>query len=163
MKIEQGGIKGLIAGLAIVLAALGIALVIQMRELKEYDKLNKNLRGIREMKKLPDALVIVDPRKEENAIKEADKQRVLDAIKTLSVEQQWLVKQVYVYGRKKVEIAAELGIDNSSVRDRFRVIFKKIKGVSPLKYKQERRSSLANAFLFTFIVKVVCKFILKLN
>ncbi len=38
---------------------------------KEYEKLNRNLRGIREMKKLPQALVIVDPRKEENAIKEA--------------------------------------------------------------------------------------------
>jgi len=38
---------------------------------KEYEKLNKNLRVIREMKKLPQALVIVDPRKEENAIKEA--------------------------------------------------------------------------------------------
>ena len=38
---------------------------------KEYDKLNKYLRGIREMKRLPQALVIVDPRKEENAIKEA--------------------------------------------------------------------------------------------
>jgi len=38
---------------------------------KEYEKLNKNLRGIREMKRLPQALVIVDPRKEENAIKEA--------------------------------------------------------------------------------------------
>ena len=43
--------------------------VIQIK--KEYDKLDKNLRGIREMKKLPQALVIVDPRKEENAIKEA--------------------------------------------------------------------------------------------
>ena len=40
---------------------------------KEYDKLNKNLRGIREMKKLPNALVIVDPRKEEIAIREARK------------------------------------------------------------------------------------------
>ena len=38
---------------------------------KEYEKLNKNLRGIREMKKMPQALVIVDPRKEEIAIKEA--------------------------------------------------------------------------------------------
>ena len=43
--------------------------VIQIK--KEYAKLDKNLRGIREMKKLPQALVIVDPRKEENAIKEA--------------------------------------------------------------------------------------------
>ena len=38
---------------------------------KEYEKLNKNLRGIRDMKKLPNALIIVDPRKEEIAIKEA--------------------------------------------------------------------------------------------
>ena len=43
--------------------------VIQIR--KEYDKLNKNLRGIREMKRTPQAMVIVDPRKEEIAIKEA--------------------------------------------------------------------------------------------
>ena len=45
--------------------------VIKIR--KEYDKLNKNLRGIREMKSLPQALVIVDPRKEEIAIREARK------------------------------------------------------------------------------------------
>ena len=43
--------------------------VVKIR--KEYDKLNKNLRGIREMKKIPQAMVIVDPRKEEIAIKEA--------------------------------------------------------------------------------------------
>ncbi len=43
--------------------------VIQIR--KEYDKLNKNLRGIREMKKTPQALILVDPKKEEIAIKEA--------------------------------------------------------------------------------------------
>ncbi|MBS7020467.1 MAG: 30S ribosomal protein S2, partial [Firmicutes bacterium] len=38
---------------------------------KEYDKLNKLLCGIREMYKLPDALFIVDPSKEANAIHEA--------------------------------------------------------------------------------------------
>ena len=40
---------------------------------KEYDKLNTLLCGIREMTKLPNALIIVDPRKEYNAIKEARK------------------------------------------------------------------------------------------
>ena len=40
---------------------------------KEYDKLNTLLCGIREMAKLPQALIIVDPRKEYNAIKEAKK------------------------------------------------------------------------------------------
>ena len=40
---------------------------------KEYEKLNKNLCGIREMTKLPQALIIVDSMKEENAIREAKK------------------------------------------------------------------------------------------
>jgi len=40
---------------------------------KEYEKLNKVLSGIREMDKLPQALIIVDPKKEYNAIKEARK------------------------------------------------------------------------------------------
>ena len=40
---------------------------------KEYDKLNKNLCGIREMTKLPQAVIIVDSTKEETAIKEARK------------------------------------------------------------------------------------------
>ena len=39
----------------------------------ERDKLEKNLGGIKEMEKAPDALFIVDPRKEHNAILEARK------------------------------------------------------------------------------------------
>ena len=45
--------------------------VIQIK--KEYDKLNKLLGGIREMNKLPQAMIIVDPKKEYNAIREARK------------------------------------------------------------------------------------------
>ena len=40
---------------------------------KEYDKLNKLLCGIRDMYKLPSAMFIVDPSKEEIAIREARK------------------------------------------------------------------------------------------
>ena len=40
---------------------------------KEYDKLNRLLAGIRGMVKLPQALFIVDSKKEENAIREARK------------------------------------------------------------------------------------------
>ena len=40
---------------------------------KEYDKLNRVLCGIRNMEKLPQALIIVDPKKEINAIREARK------------------------------------------------------------------------------------------
>ena len=45
--------------------------VIQLK--KEYDKLNRLLEGIRGMVKLPQALFIVDSKKEENAIREAHK------------------------------------------------------------------------------------------
>ncbi len=40
---------------------------------KEYAKLDKNLHGIREMTKLPQAVIIVDSTKEYNAIREARK------------------------------------------------------------------------------------------
>ena len=40
---------------------------------KEYEKLNRVLSGIREMNKLPQAIIIVDPKKETNAIREARK------------------------------------------------------------------------------------------
>ena len=43
--------------------------VIQLR--KELDKLQKNLGGIKEMKKLPDAIFIVDPKKERICVQEA--------------------------------------------------------------------------------------------
>ena len=40
---------------------------------KEYDKLNKILCGIREMKKLPQAVIVTDPRIELNVVREAKK------------------------------------------------------------------------------------------
>lgn len=45
--------------------------VVQIR--KEYEKLNSYFCGLREMKKLPQAMIIVDPKKEYNAIREARK------------------------------------------------------------------------------------------
>ena len=43
--------------------------VIELR--KEYDKLNKFLGGIREMKGMPDAIFVVDPKKEKICVQEA--------------------------------------------------------------------------------------------
>ena len=40
---------------------------------KEYEKLNRYLCGIREMKELPKAMIVVDPKEEEIAIREASK------------------------------------------------------------------------------------------
>ena len=43
--------------------------VIELK--KEMNKLQKNLGGIKEMKKLPDAIFVVDPKKERICIQEA--------------------------------------------------------------------------------------------
>ena len=43
--------------------------VIELK--KEWDKLEKNLGGIKEMKKLPDAIFVVDPKKEKICVQEA--------------------------------------------------------------------------------------------
>ena len=48
--------------------------VIQLKA--EQEKLEKNLGGIKEMKKLPSAMFVVDPRKEHNAIAEARKLKI---------------------------------------------------------------------------------------
>ena len=45
----------------------------QAQIMKEKDKLETSLGGIKEMKKLPDALVIIDPKEEHNAVAEAKK------------------------------------------------------------------------------------------
>jgi small subunit ribosomal protein S2 len=43
---------------------------------RQFDKLSKDLAGIRDMRKLPAALFIVDPKKENIAVKEANKLKI---------------------------------------------------------------------------------------
>lgn len=43
---------------------------------RQFDKLNKDLAGIRDMRKIPAALFIVDPKKENIAVKEANKLKI---------------------------------------------------------------------------------------
>ena len=43
---------------------------------RELTKITRNLSGIREMNRLPDAMVVVDPKREEIAIKEAQRMGV---------------------------------------------------------------------------------------
>jgi small subunit ribosomal protein S2 len=40
---------------------------------REYRKMYRNLNGIRDMNRFPEAMVIIDPKKEHNAVKEAKK------------------------------------------------------------------------------------------
>lgn len=64
---------------------------------------------------------------EETLIKQHDIDQLHRALAFLTDDQKWLVEQVFYYGRKQSEIAAELGIDATSIRDRLRAIYKKVK------------------------------------
>ncbi len=46
---------------------------MQSALLREYRKMYRNLHGIRTMHRLPECLVVIDPKKERNAVKEAQK------------------------------------------------------------------------------------------
>ena len=90
-------------------------------------KFHRNVQSLDNYMK--QGIEIEDPRQDllENAIQEIENERLRKAIKQLTKEQQWIVEQVFFEGRTQVEIAKELGIDHTSIRDRLRVIYKKIK------------------------------------
>ena len=52
--------------------------------------------------------------------------QVRDAIKKLEPQQQWLVDEVYFKGRKQTEIAHELGVGKTAIRNRLEKIFEKM-------------------------------------
>ena len=72
---------------------------------------------------------IADPESdiEEKTFQNDDIEQLYKAFEVLTEEQKWLIQQVFYYNRKQSEIAAELGVDATSIRDRLRVIYKKIK------------------------------------
>ena len=63
------------------------------------------------------------------AIKQAEKETVMEAISKLEPQQQWLVKQIYIYGRKQIEIANELGVSHQAISQQIILIRSKIKKI----------------------------------
>jgi small subunit ribosomal protein S2 len=55
--------------------------------MNEIDKLNKFLSGIKEMKKMPSAIVIIDPYVEDNALKEAILKKIPNIIGISDIRQ----------------------------------------------------------------------------
>ena len=49
------------------------------------------------------------------------------ALVGLTEDQRWLINEVYYKGRPQVEIAKELGVDPTAIRNRLRKIYAKIK------------------------------------
>ena len=51
----------------------------------------------------------------------------IDAIAKLKPQQQWIVKQVFIYGRKQCEVASDLKISEPALSQRIAVIKVQIK------------------------------------
>lgn len=104
---------------------------------REYRKMYRNLNGIRTMNRLPECLVIIDPRKEKNAVSEARKLGITtvalidtdcdpdvidlpipgndDSIRSIELVMQQLADAV-IGGKKKVEVSqvsAAEGVDGT--------------------------------------------------
>ena len=82
-------------------------------------------------KSLDNGFDIIDENQdvEAMAIKQAEKERVFEAIAKLEPQQQWLVKQIYIYGRKQIEIANELGVSHQAISQQIILIRSKIKKI----------------------------------
>lgn len=72
---------------------------------------------------------VADPNSniEENLLEKCDIEQLSEEIKALTEDQKWLIEQVFFYGRKQSEVAAELGIDPTAIRNRLQKIYSKIK------------------------------------
>lgn len=57
----------------------------------------------------------------------AERLTLEDAIRQLSEQQQWVVKQVFIFQRKQVEVARELGITESAMAQQISVIKRNLK------------------------------------
>ena len=63
----------------------------------------------------------------EGLVQELENEKLMEAIKKLEPQQQWLVEKIYFEGRTQVELAQELGIDKTSLAKRKERILKKLK------------------------------------
>lgn len=56
-----------------------------------------------------------------------DSDKLYQAMQQLEPQQKWLIVQIFYKGRTRVDVAKELGINESKVRSRLERIYKKIK------------------------------------
>ena len=91
-----------------------------------YKRRNQSLE-----KSVDNGFDVIDDKQdvEAMAIKQAEKETVMEAISKLEPQQQWLVKQIYIYGRKQIEIANELGVSHQAISQQIILIRSKIKKI----------------------------------
>lgn len=96
------------------------AQLIERRETRRHQSLEKSLEG---------GFDIVDKRAdiEKNFFKKIDMDKLCKALKLLQPQQKWLIYQIFYRKRTRVDVAKEIGVDESAIRQRLKKIYKKIK------------------------------------
>ena len=65
----------------------------------------------------------------EQAIEKYESEELHKALEQLEPQQRWLINQIYFEGKTKVEIASELGVGESAIRNRLKKIYEKLKKI----------------------------------
>lgn len=64
---------------------------------------------------------------EEATLRKIDEERLRQALQMLEPQQKWLLEQIFVKGKSKVEIARELGVWKTAISNRLQKIYRRIK------------------------------------
>ena len=96
------------------------ARLIERKETRRHQSLDKSLEhGFDVIDKNLDL--------ENRVFREIEAEKLHNALIELTSEQRRLVERIYFKEEKQTDIARELGIDKTSLRDRLKVIYKKLK------------------------------------
>lgn len=64
---------------------------------------------------------------EEATLRKIDAEKLRQALQMLEPQQKWLLEQIFVKGKSKVEIARELGVWKTAISNRLQKIYRRIK------------------------------------
>lgn len=101
-------------------------------QLKEEEKNNERRETRRHLSLealTEEGFQVEDPKAdiEDQLYKKLENNALVSAIKSLDPNQKWLIEQVFFLNRTQQDIAEELGVNHTAVRNRLRKIYKKMK------------------------------------
>lgn len=101
-------------------------------QLKEEEKNNERRETRRHLSLealTEEGFQVEDPKAdiEDQLYKKLENNALFSAIKSLDPNQKWLIEQVFFLNRTQQDIAEELGVNHTAVRNRLRKIYKKMK------------------------------------
>lgn len=64
---------------------------------------------------------------EEETLRKIDAEKLRQALQMLEPQQKWLLEQIFVKGKSKVQIANELGVWKTAISNRLQKIYRRIK------------------------------------